>query len=164
MDVAAHAHVVADFLTDLSLDHPVLVGHSMGTQVVAQLAADRPELVAHSKGGLVGKQMLIDDAQGRIAGLVAIATPFHGSSLASLLPTPAITALHPDDPTIRALASHPDVNTRITSIYPVFDPHIPESSHLAGATNIEVRAMGHFLVLDDDEVLDAVVTAVGALG
>ncbi len=47
MGIAAHAHVVADFLTDLSLDHPVLVGHSMGTQVVVQLAADTPELVDH---------------------------------------------------------------------------------------------------------------------
>lgn len=121
-------------------------------------------LVAHSKGGLVGKRMLIDDTEGRLAGLIAIATPFHGSSLASLLPTPAISALHPSDPTIRELASHREVNSRITSIYPAFDPHVPESSHLEGASNIEVRAMGHFLVLDDREVLDAVVAAAEELG
>jgi alpha-beta hydrolase superfamily lysophospholipase len=47
-------------------------------------------LVAHSKGGLVGKRLLIDDTEGRIAALIAIATPFHGSSLArrSLLCVP----------------------------------------------------------------------------
>jgi hypothetical protein len=121
-------------------------------------------LVAHSKGGLVGKRLLIDDTEGRIAALIAIATPFHGSSLARLLPTPAISALRPDDPVIQALESSTRVNAQITSIYPAFDPHVPESSRLEGATNIELVVMGHFKLLRDPELLDAVVTAAGRIG
>jgi hypothetical protein len=121
-------------------------------------------LVAHSKGGLVGKRLLIDDTEGRIAALIAIATPFHGSSLARLLPTPAITALRPDDPAILELASSAHVNSRITSIYPAFDPHVPESSRLEGATNIRLEVMGHFRLLRDPELLDAVVTVAGRIG
>jgi pimeloyl-ACP methyl ester carboxylesterase len=47
MSIAEHARVMADFLTDRKLDHPVVVGHSMGTQVVVELAADFPELLDH---------------------------------------------------------------------------------------------------------------------
>jgi pimeloyl-ACP methyl ester carboxylesterase len=47
MSIADHARVVADFLADRQLDHPVLVGHSMGTQVVVEVAADFPDLLDH---------------------------------------------------------------------------------------------------------------------
>ncbi|MEO8907971.1 MAG: alpha/beta hydrolase, partial [Microbacteriaceae bacterium] len=36
--------VVIDFVAIEQLDHPILVGHSMGTQVVAEAAAQRPDL------------------------------------------------------------------------------------------------------------------------
>ncbi len=116
-------------------------------------------LVAHSKGGLVGKQMLATDVEGRIRQLIAIATPFGGSTLARLIPSPTIRALRPEDATILDLAGRLELNSRITSIYPAFDPHIPEGSRLPGATNVEVPAMGHFRVLGDPDVLDAVVAA-----
>ncbi len=119
-------------------------------------------LVAHSKGGLVGKWMLAHDAEDRLARLVAIATPFHGSRLARLLPSRTIRALAPDDPAILELAARTDLNARITSIYPSFDPHIPDGSHLPGATNVPVAAMGHFQILSEPEVLDAVVIAAGS--
>jgi hypothetical protein len=60
-----------------------------------------------------------------------------------------------------ALEANTEVNVRITSIYPALDQHVPEGSQLEGATNIEVAAVGHFRVLSDPEVLDAVVAAVG---
>lgn len=68
--------------------------------------------------------------------------------------------LRPSDPTIMALAARTDVNDRIVSIYPSFDPHIPAGSELEGAVNVPVRAMGHFRILEDAEVLDAVEGAV----
>jgi hypothetical protein len=36
------------------------------------------------------------------------------------------------------------VNRRISSLYSVFDPHIPETSHLEGAENIVLPTIGHF--------------------
>lgn len=118
-------------------------------------------IVAHSKGGLIGKRLLIDDVDGRIAQLVTIATPWHGSRLARYVPGRVIGALRPEDPAIAALAANTEVNAKITSIYPALDQHVPEGSRLEGATNVEVPAVGHFRVLSDPDVLDAVVTAVG---
>ena len=47
LTIANHAQLVAQYLADHDLDHPVVVGHSMGTQVVAQLAADFSDEVDH---------------------------------------------------------------------------------------------------------------------
>ncbi|WBU38965.1 alpha/beta fold hydrolase [Homoserinibacter sp. YIM 151385] len=42
VSIADHARVLAGMLVELGLDRPVLVGHSMGAQVVAMLAAEHP--------------------------------------------------------------------------------------------------------------------------
>lgn len=47
MSITDHARIVGQFLTDKDLDHPVVVGHSMGTQVVVQMAADFPDQLDH---------------------------------------------------------------------------------------------------------------------
>jgi pimeloyl-ACP methyl ester carboxylesterase len=47
LTIGDHAALVGRYLADKNLDHPVLVGHSMGTQVVAELAAAFPEQVDH---------------------------------------------------------------------------------------------------------------------
>lgn len=116
-------------------------------------------IVAHSKGGLIGKQVLLDDTERRVRRLVAIATPFSGSVLARLVPSRTVRAMSPDDATILALRDRTEVNHLITSICPSFDPHIPTGSHLTGAANIPVDAMGHFRVLSDPAVLAAVLEA-----
>ncbi|MGC3953917.1 MAG: hypothetical protein QM804_06630 [Propionicimonas sp.] len=116
-------------------------------------------IVAHSKGGLIGKRVLLDDAEHRVHHLVAIATPFAGSTLARLVPSRPVRAMQPDDATIVDLQRHREVNHLITSICPAYDPHIPVGSYLAGATNLPVAASGHFSVLADPEVLDAVLAA-----
>ncbi len=118
-------------------------------------------LVAHSKGGIVGKHLMaIDDAEARIDRLVAIASPFHGSALARLAPNPALRAFLPSDPVISALSAERAINARITSIYPSFDPHIPDGCELEGATNVEVPVVGHFRILLHAMTTAAVITAV----
>jgi pimeloyl-ACP methyl ester carboxylesterase len=47
LTIPGHAGILGDFLTDSKLDHPVVVGHSMGTQVVVELAASFPDQVDH---------------------------------------------------------------------------------------------------------------------
>ena len=122
-------------------------------------------LVAHSKGGIVGKHvMVLDDREARVDRLVAIASPFNGSAMARLAPNPALRAFLPGDPVISALAAERAVNARITSIYPSFDPHIPNGCVLDGARNIELPVIGHFRILLAPAVIDAVRVAVDEIG
>lgn len=117
-------------------------------------------LVAHSKGGLVGKSAMLEDAEGRIDRLVAVATPFSGSRMAELTLVPSLRTFRPRHPVIRRLVAESEVDTRITSIFPAFDPHIPEGSALEGGTNVRLDIVGHFRVLEDPAAIDAVLAAV----
>jgi hypothetical protein len=117
-------------------------------------------LVTHSKGGIVGKHiMAFGDPDNRVDRLVAIASPFNGSAMARLAPNAELRAFLPGDPVIAALAAEVAINSRITSIYPSFDPHVPDGSELDGARNVEVPVIGHFRILLQSEVVDAVADA-----
>ena len=75
------------------------------TRAASSATCSDVAIVAHSKGGLVGKHvMALDDRDGRVDRLVAIASPFNGSAMARLAPNPALRAFLPDDPVIAALA------------------------------------------------------------
>ncbi len=118
-------------------------------------------LVGHSKGGLIGKHiMLVDDTDGRVERMVAVASPFAGSRYARYIPARPLQQFVPTAETLRMLAADASVNARITSIYPRFDGHIPDGSALEGATNIEVSARGHFRVLVEKQSIDAIIRAV----
>ena len=77
---------------------------------------------------------------------------------------PSIRAFAPANAALRDLGLDHRVNDRITSIYGVFDPHIPEGSELAGARNIELRVGGHFRILGDPRTVRAVLDAVTDAG
>lgn len=157
--------------------HPVHVVPGLGyhvqdlaeaARVVAELILDRDlrdvVVVAHSKGGLVGKRLLSEPAVAeRVCGVVAVATPFAGSRLARLLPLRSIRIFRPDHPDIVGLARVVDVDERIVSVFSRWDPHVPEGSMLAGAHNVELATPGHFRVLADPHLPDAVVDAVRRL-
>jgi alpha-beta hydrolase superfamily lysophospholipase len=156
--------------------HPVYVVHSMGfnrdpipamAQLVARELASLDlrgvALVAHSKGGLIGKHVLAyDDPGDRVDRLIAVATPFGGSRLARYALGSTLRAFRPADPVILGLGRESAVNARITSIYPRFDPNIPEGSRLEGATNIEIPIWGHFRILIASKAVAAVIAAVEA--
>ena len=150
--------------------HPVHVLLALGlngrpipatAEAAAALLAERDlrdvVIVAHSKGGIVGKYLLtMDGPRERIRQLIAIASPFSGSSMARLVPVRGLREFLPDDAVLHRLAETTEVNDRITSIYPSFDPHIPEGSWLDGARNIELPTVGHFRILLQPQLLDAV--------
>jgi len=127
---------------------------------IARLGLRRVVLVAHSKGGLVGKQLMLrHDPEGRIDSLVAIAAPFLGSSRSAWMPGRALRAFQPGDPVVRALAAETAVDARIVSIRPELDPHIPETSRLAGAADVVIPSRGHFGVLLRPDTAEAVLAA-----
>lgn len=154
--------------------HPVHVARDIGhnrapiadAAAIAQRYLDQHDLrgvvlLAHSKGGLVGKRLMaVEDISGRVASMVAIATPFGGSSLARFVPVRTIRALGPADESITTLAANLAVNSRVTSVFGEFDPHIPSGSRLDGAVNIELPIVGHFRLLGDERVIRAVEAAV----
>lgn len=122
-------------------------------------------LVAHSKGGLIGKALLLDPRMGDAAiGLVAIATPFAGSSFGGPLQQLPLAKRSPlglfflNNEDLERLADESDVNSRIVSLAPEWDQMIPDGSHLDGATNVTLKGRGHFRPVDDSEVWEQVHT------
>ena len=120
-------------------------------------------VVAHSKGGLIGKQLMLDelrrpDRPARIAGMVAVNSPFGGSRWASYVPLASVRAMSPT--AMRAFSAQHGADALITSVYASWDPHVPEGSELVGATNIRVPQRGHFRILGIRSVQDTVLDAV----
>jgi pimeloyl-ACP methyl ester carboxylesterase len=142
------------------------LGYNRGTvpqmsDVVAEYLAEanlhEVVLIAHSKGGLIGKHLMAASTQGyRVNRMIAISTPFSGSGYARYAPIRSLRALSPNDTGVLKLAANLSVNARIISIFSSFDPHIPGGCELAGATNIKLETMGHFRLLNDQRLLQAV--------
>jgi triacylglycerol lipase len=157
-----------------ALGHPVHTvpgfGHNLGPiSEMAALASSylvdsdlaNVAIVAHSKGGLIGKTVMVTDVgEARISSMVAINSPFGGSDYAHLVPIRTLREFVPTHETIRALAQSAEINHRITSIFSVWDPIIPNGSVLDGATNLELPVTGHFRILDRPDLLEAVARAV----
>jgi len=167
--------------------HRVRVVHGLGVNRrsigdtadrLARLLGETPPppagrvLVAHSKGGLIGKHVLVSSGAATsdsptpplgLLGLVAVATPFHGSKLARLFVDPSIRAFRPADVTIVALAGDTTVDARIVSVFGPYDPHIPEGSVLDGAVNVQVPMSGHFRVLGSPATHRAVLDGIALL-
>lgn len=167
--VASHLHRAG---------HPVhaitALGYNRGTvpdmaDLVAQYLRERDlhdvVLLAHSKGGLIGKYvMTLPDSAPRVRQLIAVNSPFSGSVYAMFALLPSLRAFSPRNRTLNALRANLAVNSRITSIYGTFDPHIPGGSELVGATNVQLDVMGHFKILGDDRLLDAIDDAIAGYG
>lgn len=137
------------------------------TAALAQRYLDENDLrgvaiVGHSKGGIVGKHMMaFDDVEHRIDRMVAISSPFSGSTRAKYVPVRPLRPFLPTDALLGSLAANLELNSRITSIFTEVDHVIPNGSVLPGATNVEVPLVGHFRLLSDPRVLDMVESAVG---
>ncbi|RFA19035.1 esterase/lipase family protein [Subtercola boreus] len=141
--LVAAAHLVADYLDQHDLDDVVIV--------------------SHSKGGLVGKYVMLQPGSGaRVSQMVAVAAPFGGSRYARYLPLRSLRAFSASDPGLSALNVDVSVNARITSVFGVFDPHIPEGSALIGAENVQLDTGGHFRVLADPVTVSTVLARAAA--
>lgn len=160
------------------------LGYNRGSVVrMAELVTDYLDeqdlrdvvIIAHSKGGLIGKYLLANDAGGaavsapgtddggagkgagtRVSAMLAINTPFSGSVYANFFLLPSIRAFSPRNKVLRGLTESRGVNSKITSVYSSWDPHIPGGSELAGARNVQLAGSGHFRIMADEELLDLV--------
>lgn len=136
---------------------PVTEGARLVDAALAEHDLADAVIVAHSKGGLIGKHVMAFGAEARrVRAMVAVASPFGGSSYARYLIGPTLRAFSPTDATVMRLASSLEANARITSVFARFDPHIPEGSELEGATNVRVETGGHFRILAHPRALDEI--------
>ncbi len=153
---AGHPVHVVTVLQRNKLEVPVAA--RMVAQHIEEAGLQDAAIVAHSKGGLIGKYtMLMLDPEQRIDRMVTVCTPFSGSRYARYMLLPTLRIFSPRNALTLELAREEAINSRITSIYGTFDPHIPEGSVLPGATNIQLPAAGHFMILGDPETARIIV-------
>ncbi|MBK0419632.1 alpha/beta hydrolase [Leucobacter sp. CSA1] len=153
-----HPVHVVDPLRDNRI--PVSEGARLVDEYLCARGLQGVVIVAHSKGGLIGKHvMAFGSGARRIRAMVAVAAPFGGSRYARFLLNPTLRSFSPRDETVLRLAGLPEANARIVSVFPRFDPHIPEGSELVGARNVRVDTGGHFRILAHPRTLAEVRTA-----
>jgi triacylglycerol esterase/lipase EstA (alpha/beta hydrolase family) len=104
-------------------------------------------LVCHSMGGLAARAYLRSDGAGRVARVITLGTPHHGTGLASFGPGLNARQMRRGSDWLGALAAAEDPARRalFTSIFSHHDNIVaPQtSSWLEGAKNLEFGAIGH---------------------
>jgi triacylglycerol esterase/lipase EstA (alpha/beta hydrolase family) len=135
-------------------------------RICERTGAERVVLVAHSMGGLVARAYLRRFGPHRVARLVTLATPHHGSLLAYSFAGRGLTQMHPGNRWLGELnrdESKPSP-VPITSIWSRHDTMVmPQaSSVLACAENVAFSGIAHNAVLADAAVTDLVVREIEA--
>ena len=128
--------------------------------VRAATGAGRVALIGHSMGGLVARAYLRQFGSDRVARLVTIGTPHHGSMLAWTFPGRCLAQMHPGDPWLAELNRREGapLSTPVTAIWSRHDSMVaPQSScTLACAENIALLGIGHNALLRDQGVVETV--------
>ncbi|WP_215408245.1 alpha/beta fold hydrolase [Janthinobacterium sp. JC611] len=127
----------------------------------ARTGSDRAIIVAHSMGGLVARAWLRRHGAARVARIVTIGTPHHGTVLANLAAGANARQMRRVDGAPSgwlaqlAASETPETRALITSIYSHHDNIVvPQSSaQLPGARNLAFGGIGHVALASDARVL-----------
>ena len=136
------------------------------SEICSATGAERVVLVGHSMGGLVARAYLRRFGAGRVAKLVTIGTPHHGSVLAWSFPGRGLEQMRPGNPWLVDL-NRDERNAPaapITSIWSWHDSMVaPQAScTLACAENVALVGVGHNALLADERVIERVSCEVGS--
>jgi hypothetical protein len=115
-----------------------------------------PIVVAHSMGGLAVRKWAVEPGQTqRIARLITIGTPHHGTWLARFAMTPNARQMRVGSPWLLALPSEeaPELAARCTCFYGHADNIVfpPETATLPGADRRHLSAVAHVDMVDRPE-------------
>ncbi|HLX27744.1 MAG TPA: alpha/beta fold hydrolase [Casimicrobiaceae bacterium] len=127
--------------------------------IVAATGAAKIIIVAHSMGGLVARAYIRAHGNARIARVVAIGTPHHGSVLAWFCPGAALAQMRPGNAWLAALNDEKmDPSLRFVSLWSWHDSMVaPQtSSELPGAVDVTLAGVGHNALLGDGRVFEFV--------
>ncbi|HZI82625.1 MAG TPA: alpha/beta fold hydrolase, partial [Casimicrobiaceae bacterium] len=130
--------------------------------ICAATGADRIVLVGHSMGGLVARAYLRRSGGARVARLITLGTPHHGSVLAYLFPGRSLAQLRPGNAWLAELNRGEDgaAPAPITSIWSRHDSMVaPQASSVLGhAENVAMVGVAHNALLADRGTRDLVAT------
>jgi len=142
-------------------------------QLCAQTGAHQVVIVAHSMGGLAARAWLRAFGKGRLARLITLGSPHHGTCLAAFgiglnaAQMRRFGRIGPACDWLRALAASEDAATRglITSIWSHHDNIVSpqDTSALEGARNLALGGVGHVALGSNRRVLAAVMAELDRL-
>jgi pimeloyl-ACP methyl ester carboxylesterase len=134
--------------------------------ICADTGAARVALIAHSMGGLVARAYLRRAGAARIARLVTIGTPHHGSMLAWTFPGRCLAQMRPGSPWLAGInaAENESPPAPVVSVWSRHDSMVaPQvSADLARARNVVLSGIGHNALLSNGSVMDEVAHAVAS--
>ena len=161
LDAARISHATIDLApVTASMDDFVPLVEEGVRALLAATGAARVVIVAHSMGGLVARAWMQDVSRGRVARVITLGTPHHGTSMASLGVGVNALQMRRDSAWLRALAAAESTETRasITSIYTHHDNIVtPQtSSELDDARNLAFGGVGHVALAANRGILAAV--------
>ena len=123
-------------------------------------AGGRVVLVGHSMGGLVCRAYTRRSGGARVARIVTLGTPHHGSALAPLGHGADALDMLPKGEWLRALGASEEGGRAapVTSVYSCHDNFVApqDSSVLTGARNVPVAGLGHLSLLLSARVAELV--------
>jgi pimeloyl-ACP methyl ester carboxylesterase len=176
LDAARISHATVDLepVTGAIDDYVPLVERAV-QELCEQAGTDKVAIVAHSMGGLVARAWMRRQGSARVARVITLGTPHHGTALASFgLGANAAQMRRAADAGeaaasawLRELAAGEDAATRalVTSIYTHHDNIVaPQtSSQLPGARNLEFGGIGHVALGSNPRILAQVMRELGEL-
>ena len=124
--------------------------------ILRETGAARVAIVGHSMGGLVARAYLRRHGPAKIATIMSVGVPHHGSVHAWLFPGTCLGQLRPGNAWLAELnrAEESPPATRLVSLWSWHDSMVaPQtSSRLAGADSVELIGIGHNALLYDRRV------------
>lgn len=132
--------------------------------ILRATGAGRVMIVAHSMGGLVARAWLRRHGVARVARVVTIGTPHHGSIEAWLGVGTSLAQLRPGSAWLAALAREPLPPVPIVSLWSWHDSMVvPQASaRLAGSIDVPLAGIGHNALLGDPTVFARVEAEIAA--
>jgi pimeloyl-ACP methyl ester carboxylesterase len=132
-------------------------------QACRDTGADQVVIVGHSMGGLVAREYLRTCGGAKVARVVTIGTPHHGSRFAHLAAGACLAQIRPGSAWLAALPDAPP-SPPVVSLWSPHDSMVaPQTSAvLEGATNVAFLGVGHNALLRDADVHARVVAEIRA--
>jgi triacylglycerol esterase/lipase EstA (alpha/beta hydrolase family) len=160
-----------DGLYSLSYGPPLASIESFAEQLARKIegirtatGAKRVMIVAHSMGGLVVRAYLRRHGSARIARVVTIGSPHHGSMLAWFFPGISLAQMRPGSAWLAELNRETlDASLRFVSLWSWHDSMVaPQtSSELPGAVDVALAGVGHNALLGEPDVFTFVLNEIG---